>query len=239
MILVCAATGTEAAACRRGIVDAAASGIEVLTTGVGPARAAGALVRRLRAGAGGLTLPPDQRPALIVSSGFAGALTAGISPLSWVTASSLHRLVGNHAVEVALPRGLLRVAEDAIACRVVSADHAVAHGVSGVSEPAAVDMESAALAEIAAAAGLPFLVLRLVTDSPARPLAAVGQALAATLAASGAVSRAAHGARAALHAARAPTQAAAFVRDAMRWRAQLRAGWREHARRGVPAHPGS
>jgi len=238
VILVCAATSTEAAACRRGIADAAAAGIDVLTTGVGPARAAAALARRLLAGAGDGSLPPDERPALIVSSGFAGALTAGLAPLAWVTASSVHRLVEDRVVEV-LPRGLLRVAEDAVACQVVSADHAVGHGVIGVSEPAAVDMESAALAEVAAAARLPFLVLRLLTDTPARPLATVGHALAAALAATGAASQAAHGARAALDAARAPTQAVAFVRDALRWRAQLRAGWREHARRGVPTHPRS
>ncbi len=239
MILVCAATSTEAAACRRGIADAAAAGIDVLTTGVGPARAAAALARRLLAGASDGTLSPDERPTLIVSSGFAGALTAGLAPLAWVTASSVHRLVGDRVVEVALPRGLLRVAEDAVACQVVSADHAVAHGVIGVSELAAVDMESAALAEVAATARLPFLVLRLLTDTPAHPLATVGRALAAALAATGAASQAAHGARAALDAARAPTQAAAFVRDALRWRAQLRAGWREHARRGLPAHPRS
>jgi nucleoside phosphorylase len=230
VILVCAATGTEAAACRRGIADAMASGIDVLTTGVGPDRAAAALERRL------LACPPEQRPALIVSSGFAGALTAGLAPLAWVTASSVHRLVDGRAVEVALPGGLLRVAEDAIACQVVSAGHAVAHGVLGVSEPAAVDMESAALAEVAASAGLPFLVLRLLTDTPAHPLATVGRALAATLAAAGPASRAAHGVRAALDAARAPAEAAAFVRDALGWRARLRAGWREHAHRGLPSH---
>jgi len=233
VILVCAATGTEAAACRRGIADAMAPGIEVLTTGVGPARATAALADRLRA-CGGAS--PEPRPALIVSSGFAGALTAGLAPLAWVTASSVHRLVDGCAVEVAVPRGLLRVAEDAIACQVVSADHAVAHGVLGISQPAAVDMESAALAEVAASGGLPFLVLRLLTDTPARPLATVGRALAATLAAAGPASRATHGVRAALDAARAPAQAVAFVRDALGWRARLRAGWREHALRGLPAH---
>ncbi len=234
MILVCAATGTEAAACRRGVADAMAPGIEVLTTGVGPARAAAALADRLLA-CGGTS--PEPRPALIVSSGFAGALTAGLAPLAWVTASSVHRLVEGRAVEVALPRGLLRVAENAMACQVVSADHAVAHGVLGLPEPAAVDMESAALAEVAAAAGLPFLVLRLLTDTPARPLATVGRSLAAALAAAGPATRAAYGVRAALDAARAPVRAATFVRDALRWRAELRAGWRGHAHRGVPAHP--
>ncbi len=235
MILVCAATRTEAGACRQGISDAAASGIEVLTTGVGPERAAHALARWLAGRAGGAMPSPDRRPALVVSSGFAGALTPGVEPLAWVTASRVYDLVDGRAVPVALPRGLLRLAEGATACHVVSADHVLARGVTGLPSPAAVDMESAALAGIAGAAGLPFLVLRLVTDTPARPLASLGRSLAAALAAHGVAGRAAHGARAALDAARSPARALAFVRESMGWRDRLRAGWREHAGRGVPA----
>ncbi|OFX22095.1 MAG: hypothetical protein A2V77_12835 [Anaeromyxobacter sp. RBG_16_69_14] len=242
MILVCAATGTEAAACRRGIADAAARGIEVLTTGVGPERAADALTRWLATRAGGATPSHDPRPALVVSSGFAGALSSAVEPLAWITASSVHRLVGGGAapraapriMPVELPRGLLRVAEGALACHVVSADHVLSMGVSGLPDPAAADMESAALAGVAGAAELPFLVLRLVTDTPTRPLAPVGHSLAAALGAHGIASRAAHGARAALDAARSPPRALAFVREALAWRDQLRAGWRDHASRGVP-----
>ncbi len=237
MILVCAATGTEAAACRRGIADAAARGIEVLTTGVGPDRAAVALARWLEKSAGGAGRSPEARPALVVSAGFAGALTAGVEPLAWVTASSVHRMVEGRAVPVALPRGLLRVAEGAIACHVVSADHVLARGVRGLGDPAAADMESGGLAEVAGAAGIPFLVLRLVTDTPARPMATLGRSLAAALAERSVTGRAVHGARAALAAARAPAEAVAFVRESLIWRDRLRAGWRAYARRGVPSSP--
>ncbi len=249
MILVCAATGTEAAACRRGIADAAVRGFEVLTTGVGPERAAGALTRWLATRAGGATPSQDPRPALVVSSGFAGALSSAVEPLAWITASSLHRLVDGRAdpradpravpriipriIPVELPRGLLRVAQGALPCHVISADHVLARGVPGLPDPAAVDMESTALAGVAGAAGLPFLVLRLVTDTPARPLAPLGRSLAAALAAHGIAGRAAHGARAALDAVRSPPRTLAFLREAMVWRDRLRAGWREHASRGV------
>ena len=239
MILVCAATGIEAAACRRGIADAAARGIEVLRTGVGPERATDALMRWLATRAGGATPSQDPRPALVVSSGFAGALTSAVAPLAWITASSVHRLVGGRAVPIELPHGLLRVAEGASPCHVISTDHVLARCVSGLPDPAAVDMESAALADVAGAAGLPFLVLRLVTDTPARPLAPIGHSLAAALAAQGVAGRAAHGARAALEAARSPARALAFAREAMAWRDRLRAGWREHASRGVPSATGA
>ena len=239
MILVCAATGTEAAACRRGIADAGASGFEVLKTGVGTEPAALALRRWLGASAGGATPASPRQPALVVSSGFAGALSSGIEPLAWVTASSVHRLVDGRAAPVVLPGGLLRIAERATACHVISTDQVLGHGVAGLAEPAAVDMESAGLAEAAAAARIPFLVLRLVTDTPARPMASLGRSLAAALAAHGVASRAARGARAALDAARSPARTFAFLRDSMGWCERLRAGWRDHARRGVPCAPGS
>ncbi len=229
MILVCAATRTEAAACHRGIADAGAAGFEVLTTGVGPARARSALGRWLagRPGAG-------QRPGLVVSSGFAGTLSPAVAPLQWVTASSVHRLEAGGAVAVAFPPGLLQVADGAVACHVVSCDDVVTGAVAhGFPQPAAVDMESAALAEVAAAAGIPFLVLRLVTDTPARPLAELGRRLAATLGAHGAARRAAHGVRAALEAARSPGETIAFVRESLGWRDRLRHGWRERARGGL------
>jgi hypothetical protein len=231
VILVCAATGTEAGACRGGIEDAGARGFDVLTTGVGPERSRAALARRLRAGG------PPGPPSLIVSSGFAGALTAGIDALSWVTASVIHRLAGGRAVPVGLPSGLLRVARDATACEVVSADRALADDVSGLGGPAAVDMESAALAEVASEARIAFLVLRLVTDTPAHRLAPLGRRLADALSARTVAGRAVHGARAALEGARSPVQALAFVRESLVWRERLRAGWREHARRGLPSAP--
>jgi hypothetical protein len=223
VILVCAATGTEATACRQGIADAGAAGFEVLATGVGPKRAAEALGRRLR------RVGASERPTLVVSTGFAGALTAGIEPLSWVTASAVYRLEGGRAVGVALAPGLLRAAEGARACHVISAGEIASGAVPGLGVPAAADMESAALAEVAAAAGLAFMVLRLITDAPERPLARVARPLAAALAAEGLAPRAAHGLRAALDAARSPAAAVAFLRDTAAWREALRAGWRGRA----------
>lgn len=231
MILVCAATGTEAAACRRGIADSGARGLTVLTTGVGPERAAAALARWLADDS------PGARPSLVVSSGFAGALTLGLGPLDWITATAVHRLEGGRAVPVPLPPGLLRVARGAVSCQVVTSDRVVVGSgadVPALGAPAAVDMESAALAEIAGGAGIPFVVLRMVTDTPERPLGAVARSLAAAMGAQGATERAVHGARAALDAAREPLATARFVRSGLLWRSRLRAGWREHARLGVP-----
>jgi nucleoside phosphorylase len=229
VILLCAATETEAAACRRGIADAGASEFEVLATGVGPARAARTLARRLARGENG-------RPALVVSTGFAGALTAGLEPLSWVTASAVHRLIEGRPQSVEIPPGLLRVAQHATACDVVSGDRVVTGDVdvAGAGPTVAADMESSALAEVAFAAGVPFLVLRLLTDTPAHPMAGVGRDLARALAAAGLTARAAHGAHAALEVLRSPARAASFLRDTSIWRDRLRNGWRERAR-GVAA----
>lgn len=236
MILVCAATATEADACRRGIADASVAGFDVLTVGVGPARAAAALSRRLSSTSE--TGPASRRrPALVVSSGFAGTVSPGIAPLQWVTAATVHRLAAGRAIEIALPAGLLRVAEGAAPCNVISSDRVLTGCPRDLSHPAVADMESAALAEVAAAAGIPFAVLRLVTDTPARPLATLGRRIADVLAADDISHRALHGARAALAAARSPSDAVAFVRESLGWRDRLREGWREHARRGVPLAP--
>lgn len=226
-ILVCAATRTEAAACRAGIAAAAAAGFEVLATGVGPRRAAAALARRLAAA--------GPAPALVVSAGFAGALGPGLAPLTEVTATALYRLAGDRAVPVALPPGLLHVAAGAIPCHVVSGARVLDGAVRGVGERAAADMESAALAEVAAGAGLPFAVLRLVTDAPGAPMADLGRALALALEARGLAGRAAQGGRAALVALRSPRAAATFLRETATWRRGLREAWRARARLGLPA----
>jgi nucleoside phosphorylase len=226
VILVCAATGTEAAACRAGIADAGAAGYEVLTTGVGPERAAAALRRRL-ASAG-------TSPSLVVSSGFAGALTEGVDPLAWVTASALYQRTGDGALAAVDGVGL-RVVPDALACAFVTS-RAVESGGSGAAlrgaclpPPCCVDMESAALARVCSSRAVAFAVLRLVTDAPAKPLAAVASPLAAALAADGIAARVRHALRAAGTAVREPRAAAGFLRDTAVWRERLRGGWRDRA----------
>jgi hypothetical protein len=218
VILACAATGVEAAACRRGLADARARGVEVLRTGVGPAHAAAALSERLRRG---------EAPSLVVSTGFAGALTDGIPLHALVTASALHRLGPAGAVPVPLPPGALRARAGALPCQVVTSDLVWVGDAPALGAPAAVDMESAALAEIAAAAGIPFEVLRVVTDTPGRPFPSFVRALGVTLSAGPARARVAAAVRAAVGAARRPGEAIAFARSSVAAARALRAAWRE------------
>jgi nucleoside phosphorylase len=217
VILVCAATRSEAVACAAGLAGAA--GFEVLRTGVGMERAAAALRERLARG---------PRPDLVVSSGFAGALGADVPLHAWVTARALHRIEAGSTVEVPLAPGLLRPLPDAIPCAVVSAA-AVLAGGHAAPAPAAVDMESAALGATASAAGVPFAVLRLVTDTPAVPLAAAARAAGAALAARGIVARAMLGARVAAEVVASPAETARLVRRSRLWRDLLRDGWRARA----------
>jgi hypothetical protein len=220
VILVCAATRVEAEACRRGIADAGARGVEVLRTGVGPAHAAAALVARLQHGA---------PPSLVVSSGFAGALTEGIRLHAVVTAAGLYRLGPDGALPVALPAGALRVAANALPCQVATADAVRVGAPASLPAPAAVDMESAALAEVAASAGVQVEVLRVVTDTPAHPLPPFVGALGAALSAGEAGARLAAAARAGAGAAARPIEALAFVRSSLAAARALRAAWRERA----------
>ena len=221
MILVCAATRLEAAACRDGLADAGARAA-VLRTGVGPVRAAAALAARLRAG---------PLPSLVVSSGFAGALTPGIALHAVVTAAALHRIGPRGAVPVPLPAGGLRPLEGALSCQVATAAEVWGGGAPGLPSPAAVDMESAALAETAAAAGIPVAVLRVVTDTPAAPFPPFVGALGAALAAGPTLAGLAAAGRALAGAARRPAAAVAFARSSLEAARALRAAWRE---RGAP-----
>ncbi len=217
MILVCAATRVEAEACRRGLADAGARDVEVLRTGVGPARAAAALSARLRQGA---------RPSLVVSSGFAGALTGGIPLHALVTAAGLHRLGPGGAVAVTLPPGALRVSAGALPCQIAIADAVRLGGPPPLAGPAAVDMESVALAETAVSAGVQVEVLRVVTDTPGHPFPPFVRALGTALSAGPARTRLAAAVRAAAGAASRPVEAIAFARSSLAAARALRAAWR-------------
>jgi nucleoside phosphorylase len=228
-VLVCAATATEARACRAGIDDAGAEGFELLTTGVGPARAAEALRSRLLAG---------PRPQLVVSSGFAGA--SGVAQGALVTADRLARLERSRVAGVPLPPGLLRLAPSATPLLVLTGED-VAIGAQPVAPPAAVDMESAALAAVAAEAGVPFAVLRLVSDTPERPLPALARSAARALASPSPSARLRAAARLAVDAAARPGEAIALARGGLGWSRGLRAAWRARAAAiaaGLPSAPG-
>lgn len=213
MILACAATRTEAGAC-------AASGVEVLRTGVGPERAGAALTRRLARG---------PRPSLIVSSGFAGALSADLPLHACITARTVSRLEDGRAVAVPLGPGALRAAPGAPRCALLSASHVTRAEVPALPPPSAVDMESAALAEVAAAAGIPFAVLRVVTDTPAAPFPSFVADLGAALGAGSASARLGAAARAARSVIRSPGAALTFARVSLAARRALAGAWHEGA----------
>lgn len=218
-IVVCAATATEAGACRRGIDAARTRGLEVLRTGVGPARAAAALSRRLGE-------PP--RPALIVSSGFAGALSPGLARHSPATARAL---LDESGVALPLPPGQLWLAPGAAPCELIAASAVVRADERRARAGAAalVDMESLALARLADAAGIPFAVLRIVTDTPAAPFPPFVNRIGAALSAHRPRSRVAHAAGAISGALRSPGPALAFVRASLEARRALREAWRLRA----------
>lgn len=146
-VVVICAVGTE----RRWLEGAARAGVEVLASGIGAAAARRRGEQAVARGA-----------AAIVSAGFCGALTPDLKVGDLVAAERvvdaatgreftadaalLMRAPGRHGVLVTTPR-------------IVRGPGDRAH-LSGL----ACDMESAVLADVARAAGVPFLALRAVTD---------------------------------------------------------------------------
>jgi len=167
LLLVCTATRPEHDACAAGISAAGVSRLEALLVGVGPVRAARRLRERLGSG---------RVPTRILSTGFAGALDAGLPRGTWVDAQALSEwqrgALAPVAVSAAAPLWLGEFPR--LRCDVVSTDHLVGHDSAlrrlGSSRPRVADMESAALAREANAHGIAFSILRLVSDTPEHPL---------------------------------------------------------------------
>jgi hypothetical protein len=159
-IILCAATGVEAKACRKGIGRAP---FEVLQTGMGFERAAAALSARLRVG---------PRPRLVISTGFAGVRQSGIALGTWILGSGVQkpgetkRVLESEALALALEKAGLRWS--LLDYETVGEAEVVESG----SAATAVDMESSALAQVAAEAGVGFQILRLTSDTPEHPLPA-------------------------------------------------------------------
>ncbi len=156
-LLVAAPLRIEAMALRRGLPA------EVFVrTGMGPARSRKA-AQALRA----------RRPAAFAVAGVCGALTDELAAGDVVVATEVRSADGVIACPSApLLVGALRAAGLTVhAGPIVSVDHVV-HGAEraelAASGALAVDMESAMLA--AAADGGPLAVLRVVVDTPSRPL---------------------------------------------------------------------
>jgi hypothetical protein len=206
-----------------------AAAFSTLLTGVGPAHATRAFERRLERG---------PRPDLVVSSGFAGAIAERLSVGDWVTATRLSRVYGSERfdVDVALRRGPALAAP----CAFVSCD-ALAVDARELPEEArafdAVDMESAAIAEIAARHGIDFMVLRVLSDTPKRPLpgflGAFGRAMAATDARDVLV----NAARGIGGAMRDPRGVARILREGKALARELSDGWTHFAEEISSAEP--
>jgi hypothetical protein len=232
VILVCAATGVEARACRRGIREASAEArFEVLVTGIGGRAARAALDARL-------ALDTPARPSAIVSAGFAGAADPGLAVGGWTVAAEVAREgEGRLTAPPAWVHALAaRLEARPVRCLTVDAlrtppfpDPEDAGG-PGIL-PRIVDMESYPLAVAAAQAGIPFVCCRVVSDTPAQPLPlALGHFTQAMLG-GGARSRLRHAGRGAAEALGDPLSLGRYLATARRLPRALAEGWSVIAQR--------
>ncbi len=164
VILVCAATSVEARACRKGVDQARASArYEILQTGMGLEKARAALENRLLDSG-------RPRVSLVISTGFAGSWTRSLSAGAWISGASIE----SHLAEQRFDLGLGLNSFSASLARVISISQACSEGEAGVfvdsDLPIAVDLESSSLAEVCRDRGIPFQILRLISDSPDAPL---------------------------------------------------------------------
>lgn len=219
-VLLCTATGFEARACLQGVslgVGDAEPVFEILRTGVGPEEAARALKARLA--------DRKECPALVISTGFAGSLQSDLAVGAWVLAHETRRLGCAGTQLDPLLGEILRATllPWQTACFLSSPAVATREGYRLLGALAeVVDMESWALREIAASAGIPFQALRMITDSPGQPLP---EAIGAW-----SNGRAVEGFK---HVARSPVEFARFVARASQFPRALSDGWREIARAWV------
>ena len=157
--------------------------IIALTTGVGPEQAYRVTAESLQ----------RFKPDYVLSAGTCGALTPGLSVADWVVtkdvrsiekfgekwstvksvqssdATSVNRLCQALQQTPKWHQGrLVTVADDPIHCAVEKAAIAKHH------EAIAVDMESYGIAQAAMEQGLPWVVARVVVDTPALPLPELG-----------------------------------------------------------------
>lgn len=193
----------------------------MLLTGVGPHRAARSLAMRLARGL---------RPDLIVSSGFAGALSPALALSSWITGARVGEWNGVRAVPV---EGVALVAgpPGLVCCEVRSSIELVVGGstTTHAGELVVVDMESAALARVAARFDVAFAVVRLISDTPQHPLPAFSAAFASAMAAMTTGSRLSLAGRGLAGAIADPHGVLRLVRQGTACLRDLEAGWQRLA----------
>jgi nucleoside phosphorylase len=224
-ILVCAATSFEARACHRGVARAGKGKalIEVLRTGMGSDRAARALRERLERGSA---------PAWIVSSGFAGSRRADLGLGSWIIGTRVGDAIGD-ALDLSTEPFPSWLETAGMNPRPASL-HMVSEVVTSEEGAAgdAVDMESFCLARIAREFGARFLVLRLISDTPAQPIPQAIREFSSL----GLHPRSLRGAAAGLLAgAREPRQLARFVGRTLPLTRELERAWERIAHAVMPS----
>ena len=180
-ILICAATPTEANACKRALKNSQIE-VNVLQTGMGLRNARLSLEKYLRS---------NSKPDLIVSTGFAGTFDENLIPGQWIYSKQVLILSNPKADEIKeIPsqqnvffERFYKTLENFNAKETVclSSPYLVAYSAGLKSAlsykiqnqkttlPVAVDMESAALCEVAYQNEIAFVVFRVITDSPRKP----------------------------------------------------------------------
>lgn len=164
LILLCAATGFESGACQRAIrSEGLENQFEVLRTGVGKKQARLKLRERLKD-------PLKKKPTLIISSGFAGGRNAQFEVGRWILGTQVIAEGGeDFECDSQLSEIIKRSGLSISLGRVFSIDFiAGEEPLTRASE--AVDMESYALAEVAFHYKIPFIILRMVSDTPQYPI---------------------------------------------------------------------
>lgn len=159
MTLVIFALPEESAAFRRRLGRGENARVKICHSGIG-AEAARAALARIAA------QEQSTAPFRVISAGFAGALIVGLERGTMVTASNLGApIFGVRAVRFLAAKAIIESA----------AERAALHAATGAE---AVDLESGALAEMCAARGWPFAVLRVISDSVREPFPVAARWLA-------------------------------------------------------------
>ncbi len=159
-VAILTAIPEELAAIRRAVPESRA--VVLTATGDGPKRAA----------SGAATFLERHRPSAVVGAGLAGALSPGLSVGDIVASRRVRFEVGDAATP---DPGLLEraIAAGARPATLVTVDRpivstavkAVLASTESGGDPLVVDMESAAWAREAAARGIPYVVVRVVSDA--------------------------------------------------------------------------
>jgi hypothetical protein len=228
LTLLCAATRIEARACWAGILRAQAqSRFEILRTGMGDDRARFGLRARLE----NSRLP---RPSLIISTGFAGSTAAELPPGFWASGRSIRSENGKTHLLDTKVRDLFLANErhkriaHADFVSLIRPKSAPSFSASG-NAPTLVDMESSAWAGVAHAYEIPYLILRLVSDTPESPLPSAIEHFATAAVCEEPLERLRCVLRGTRHSLSAPKTMAMFLMKSSQLPMRLSEGWAEFA----------